>query len=332
MNQKLDRYLEALRRTPPPGSGLECHPHLMRIANLGVRAGVSVEMVIADTLAHIPEGGRVITEKEVRDTVEKAAAESGRVPLDKIKGYGTLPLVNGPALVRKLAETAPDGHPDTIKALSPETIPVAPDDQRRIALEALYHPSERVFVGRSTDGRFDGIDTAHNHAKSNSGPMFIPNPLTGEKAYRAGSNTPTMRGDLNVAQYRYVTFEMDETPLTTQVRFWTAAIRGGIFPVVCLTYSGKKSLHALLASGCGSAEEWKSEVYNRFFPSIAQPMGADSSCKNAARISRLPGCKDGDRKYQHLLYLNPELVSLPVCENESGKLANSQTGAESAKV
>lgn len=72
---RLQRYRAKLSSIPPPGSG--CHTSLLSVANLGVRAGLSAEMMFLDIQKHIPYGQRQIPDSEIWEAVDKALADHG---------------------------------------------------------------------------------------------------------------------------------------------------------------------------------------------------------------------------------------------------------------
>jgi hypothetical protein len=85
------------------------------------------------------------------------------------------------------------------------------------------------------------------------------------------------------------------------LEFWAAVP----LPIAALTYSGNKSIHAII-SLCGeinSEDEWNELVKGRIFHDLLAQLGADSNTANPARFSRFPGfLRDG--KLQKLLYIN----------------------------
>ncbi|MCB5829724.1 AAA family ATPase, partial [Acidaminococcus intestini] len=74
------------------------------------------------------------------------------------------------------------------------------------------------------------------------------------------------------------------------------AIRKLQLPVATLTYSGAKSIHAIVKIDAANAEEYRQRV--EFLYKICEKNGLtiDTANKNPSRLSRLPGIKRGGKK------------------------------------
>lgn len=98
--------------------------------------------------------------------------------------------------------------------------------------------------------------------------------------------------DINVTDYRYVLVESDSLPLERQ----NALIRELELPVVTLTYTGGKSLHAIVRIEASSREEYRKRVAYLFEICRKNGLEVDKSCKNPSRLSRLPGVMRNGKK------------------------------------
>ncbi|MBQ8884112.1 MAG: AAA family ATPase [Oscillospiraceae bacterium] len=98
--------------------------------------------------------------------------------------------------------------------------------------------------------------------------------------------------DANVTDYRYVLVESDSLPLERQ----NALIRELELPVVTLTYTGGKSLHAIVRVDAGNREEYRKRVTYLFDICKKNGLDIDKSCKNPSRLSRLPGILRNGKK------------------------------------
>lgn len=132
-------------------------------------------------------------------------------------------------------------------------------------------------------------------------PLFCINPLTGEP-----NAAHSFRSDDCVSEYRYVLLESDKLPLAQQV----ALMKGLKLPIVSMTYSGGKSIHALVRTdelGFGSIKDksdWDQKIKLGLYSQII-PLGFDRANSNPSRFSRLPGIWRPDKDvFQRLLYLN----------------------------
>ena len=133
-------------------------------------------------------------------------------------------------------------------------------------------------------------------------PAFCINPLTGETDAKG-----SFRSSGCVKEFRYLLLESDKLPLNQQVPL----LAGLGLPVVAMTFSGGKSIHAILKvdkiPGVGSIKdlaEWKQKIGDIF--RFLLPLGLDGATKDPVRLSRLPGIWRPDKqKFQQLLFLNP---------------------------
>lgn len=98
--------------------------------------------------------------------------------------------------------------------------------------------------------------------------------------------------DANVTDYRYVLVESDSLPLERQ----NALIRELELPIVTLTYTGGKSLHAIVRVDAGNREEYRKRVAYLFDICKKNGLDIDKSCKNPSRLSRLPGILRNGKK------------------------------------
>jgi len=135
-------------------------------------------------------------------------------------------------------------------------------------------------------------------------PKIIPNPLTGKPALKKSGEGMTLRGDGNVAAYRFALAEFDSISIEDQLAFWRA-VPG--LPLAALIHSGKKSLHGWLRVDCASGDEWAKEISGGLFPRYLVPLGMDPACRNPSRLSRMPGHRRADTGIvQRVLYVAPE--------------------------
>jgi hypothetical protein len=186
------------------------------------------------------------------------------------------------------------------------------DDQTRdgiLLLDTLYENDDFLCLGKDcyakdVKKRNEWIELIEKNGNIYS--LFMINPFTG-KFHRDQSGKTSQRCNAAINQYKYVLGEFDPPkgsdsfPLQRQLEFWSSVT----LPIVALTYSGNKSIHAII-SLCGevnSESEWDELVKGHIFHDLFAPLGADSNTANPARFSRFPGfLRDG--KLQKLLYIN----------------------------
>ena len=188
-----------------------------------------------------------------------------------------------------------------------------------LLLEILYEKTDLLWMGeRHQAGNIgDTIRTAgewityfRNGGKTS--PHIILNPLTGTSAPKKTGDGETLRGDGNVAAYRYCMAEFDNLNREDQIRFWSAVK----LPIVALIDSGGKSLHAWLQvskiATVTTLEQWQSEIKHHLYDRLLTPLGIDKACSNPARLSRMPGHFRAEKgNFQRLLWLSPE--GRPLC-------------------
>jgi hypothetical protein len=136
-------------------------------------------------------------------------------------------------------------------------------------------------------------------------PLLCVNPLKPEGGQTAGGK-PSPRCDSAVAVFRHAVAEFDGMPLAEQFAFWKG---WGLDAVTAVTFSGSKSLHALLRVDCADREEWEKSVKGGLFRRVLVPLGCDRACANPARLSRLAGARRAERggAVQKLLFVREAL-------------------------
>ena len=105
--------------------------------------------------------------------------------------------------------------------------------------------------------------------------------------------------DENVTDYRYVLVESDSLPIEQQ----NALMHDLELPIVTLTHTGGKSLHAIVRIDAKSREEYRQRVAYLFDICEKNGLRIDRSCKNPSRLTRLPGFQRGEKR-QYLIETN----------------------------
>lgn len=105
--------------------------------------------------------------------------------------------------------------------------------------------------------------------------------------------------DENVTDYRYVLVESDRLPIEQQ----NALMHDLELPIVTLTHTGGKSLHAIVRIDAKSREEYRKRVAYLFDVCEKNGLTIDRACKNPSRLTRLPGFQRGEN-WQYLIETN----------------------------
>ena len=301
----MKKFEYTLKALPPPGKNGGYHTAIFRVACVAREAGLEEARIVEAIRAHTKPGGRVVPDNEITDAVAAAFRKEGREPPDY-----TGPRVK-PTFLAECLKAGRGATAEDIMRRSPVKLDW-PDDEGWRAIGFLYGEDELLFigddrkpgaVGRSIRTRAEWC-AAFESAGGATEPKFIPNPLTGKAAAKRSGIGETLRGDGCVAAYRFAVAESDAMSLEDQLAFWAGCPS---LAVAMLTFSGSKSIHALLRVDCADAAEWDAKVAGELFPGFLVPLGMDAACKNPARLSRMPGHFRTDKlTIQRCLYLAPE--------------------------
>jgi len=326
------RYQTALSSIPAPGTG--CHVALLAVANLGVLAGIPLDQLHHDIRGNIPAGRRKVTDREIREAIEKAAADHCPGVRRKYSVKSKPAIKDGTAVRSKIiAQSKIHSEIDLIES-SRGRLPDSPEEDGIIFIESLFKPEDLLFIGERQELGIVGknIKTAEKWVQDlksgfKAGPFIICNPLTGKPA-PTKSGGQSYRGDNNVSAFRYGIAEFDNLSIEDQIRFWTA-VR---LPITALVHTGGKSIHAWIRiEGIVDLESWNREIKVRLYERLLIPLGLDRACSNPARLSRLPGfVRKESGAMQRLLYFGAEIDARIRTAVERGKSGQDSPGAFAA--
>ena len=176
-----DRYQAALASIPAPGTG--CHPYLLSVANLAVMAGRTDDEALAEIRAAIPQGDRIVDDREITDTIEKARQDTtpfshGRAsrrrvtPARRTVSEIRATVVGGEINAEKLRSAvieAGGGALDPFGVEVRESSPVRLESYSEACpyaggmiplLRHLYRPDDVVFIGRQYDAARENLKPA----------------------------------------------------------------------------------------------------------------------------------------------------------------------------
>lgn len=195
----------------------------------------------------------------------------------------------------------------------------------RNQLEDFKAQSENIFTFKeladeytSDKLEFDAVCGEYEYA--------LLNPITGEPA-PTGKGKKSFRSNANIETYRNILIEMDDTPLEDQLKFAQLLIDNDV-PVRTVTTSGNKSIHIIVRVNAIGKDEYDYLIKYFIFPRLVKA-GADTACKNAARLTRIAGGSRSDTvARQRLLYFNskPEYRScVEICQSIASALKLSKS-------
>ena len=315
----MDKYRDALAAVPSPGEG-RTHGWMLGAANHAAAAGVdaaTAEREIGDALGPRAAARRA----EVRAAVEKAYREHGaRGRL----GLGALPPPQpkprpAPLTAQEYIRRGGGRTEADLWEASPVHPSWEPVEGWRDAcalLRAMFKPGELVACGEIREdagkqwwqgqvrpcaewcGRFRGGEWIP--------PLVRVNPIKPEGG-KTRSGKPSMVCDDAVAVFRHAVVEFDAMPLADQLNFWMG---WGLEAVTAITFSGGKSLHAVLRVDVANREEWEREVRGGLYRRRMVPFGCDWQCANPSRGTRLAGARRADKggAVQKLLFVREALA------------------------
>jgi hypothetical protein len=305
-------YFAALRTCPASGAGV--HAWVLGAANRAALAGIPAAQAASEIEGAMtrPPAPR----SEVRDAVAKAYREHDDLAAAAASGLPIPPKREKPKPNPAAAAEFIRRGGGAGEAEMWEASPVRMfwgDDWRQDAcavLRALFRPGELVFCGGTHDRdtirpRDEWIDLFEHGGEIP--PFLCVNPLKAEGGTTAGG-TCSRRCDDAVSAFRHAVVEFDGMPLADQFAFWAG---WGLDAVTAVTFSGSKSLHALLRVDCKSREEWERDVRGCLFERHLIPLGCDGTCRNPSRLSRLAGARRADKggAVQKLWFVREELAA-----------------------
>lgn len=294
----------------PPVDGI--HQWLIASSRLCKVAGIPMARVIESLVSYEPELRRPYEVGEVERTVRWVFQSKS----DPFREGTSLRRVGfDPAKLAKIAKRTPEVDEAWFKARSPMPVDAVSTDDY---LRAITLPGEKVlcFNDYKSQGQFvfehtdepaaDGSTLATWRDGLDDGAWFLSNPVSGRSVAVArlkGPHNPdgkSRRCEECVTSFRYAVLESD----LAEPRAWLAALAQIPLPIVSVTTSGGKSIHALVLINASSKGQWDKIVRTRLGPTLVT-LGADAAALTAVRLTRLPGVHRGTR-LQELLYLNPE--------------------------
>lgn len=289
------------------------------------RNGVSASEAVALLRSYEP----ILRRRYQRNEVERAvtlvySTPAGAPGHESIWAAAPSRIADHPfdaARLARIASNLPEADAAWLKARSPVQVEDVDTDR---FLEIITNAGERVlcFINVRSQGQYvwDANTPTEQRARvlrawSNGlteGAWFLPQPVSGEylelDRLRNDRNPHgrTRRAEENVNQFRFAVLESD----AADMGHWLAALAQLPLPIVSITTSGNKSIHALVLINAPNKPAWDDTVRGTLLPPL-KTLGADAAALTAVRLTRLPGIRRGGR-LQELLFLNPSPTSEPI--------------------
>lgn len=137
------------------------------------------------------------------------------------------------------------------------------------------------------------------------GVWFLANPVDGKEHFNERQERMSRRSEESIRSFRFAVLESDCQPLEQ----WLRILVQLPLPIVSITSSGGKSLHAIVRVDAHSKTNWD-ETVGSIKPKLIR-LGADPNALTAVRLTRLPNCYRDDR-LQELIYLNQNPEGSPI--------------------
>ena len=296
---------------------------LLGLVSLGIMAGLGDECIVAEVRG--ASGNPPLGDQEIRHALQTAHKDTRPIPEMRTATHWKPPPKPRPPLgarassfVARMIEIGASSSSLPFSERSPFKIPVEPREQARAFLSALYADGDRLFIGDKFDNGIPGANIRTTTAWLKAfiseplSPLLMANPLSGVEGLTKEGKSSFRCGSC-VASFKFALVEFDAMPLTEQENFWTGVLDTGTLPVRALTFSGNKSIHALVEIGASNASTWQTVLDTLLFavcnPNAEPKHQADRACRNADRLMRLPGAlrRDNGRE-QSLLWLSAQAM------------------------
>ena len=245
------------------------------------------------------DGERMRWDEVIRDGAAAGQAQGADPPpLPKNKEKEPSPLRNCPKPEPALGNS--------------ERSPVAPAEELRSYLEALFQPGDIVgyVTGDAWQGR-DGrwapgkgvysrtagelIESLQRHPDALEYTVGSWNPEAGAWIRFNPLDGKGVRNE-NVAAFRYALVESDTMEMEAQIRMY----RELELPIAAMVSSGGKSIHAIVRIGAEDIGEYRKRVSFLYEYLAAHGVKVDIQNRNPSRLSRMPGVTRGGRRQQLL--------------------------------
>jgi hypothetical protein len=285
----------------------------LRGASLGIDPEEALQMVAAriKTAGDHPRFGKLIQQQR---RARAFAGSRQQQPGDYRFHEGARPVFLAD-YAQKFAKRVPSHFDENwLKRKSPVPFPAGLTSAE--FLFCAFHIGQQVLI--FTDFRSQGQRLWQNHSfkvdreSLNSftsghaeGVWFLSNPVDGREHFNERQQRMSRRSEESITAFRHAVLESDCKP-TDQ---WLKILVQLPLPIVSITSSGGKSLHALVRVDASSKSNWDQTI-GAIKPTLIN-LGADPGALTAVRLTRLPNCYRGER-FQELLYFNPKPSDQPI--------------------
>jgi hypothetical protein len=290
---------------------LSSYYSFLRAASLGVKPNEALDLVAAriKEAGDHPKPGKLKAQLSRAYRVATSQAPAGYyVPKEERPSFAA-------AYAQRFAERVPAGVDQAwLKKRSPVKVSylLTPAEY----LFAVYEMGDQVLI--FSDYRSQGQELWKKYSfrverdeldvfvrGQADGVWFLSNPVDGKAHFNERQQKMSRRSEESIRSFRFAVLESDCQPLEQ----WLRILVQLPVPIVSITSSGGKSLHALVRVDATSKANWD-ETIRAIKPKLIS-LGADPGALTAVRLTRLPNCYRGER-LQELIYLNPSPSMEPI--------------------
>jgi len=165
--------------------------------------------------------------------------------------------------------------------------------------------SQGQMLWRKLAFKIDRDELARFARGAPDGVWFLSNPVDGREHWNERQQKMSRRSEESISAFPYAVLESDCQPLDQ----WLRILVQLPLPIVSITSSGGKSLHALVRVDATSKLDWDQTI-TAIKPRLIN-LGADPGALTAVRLTRLPNCYRGEQ-LQELRYLDPNPSGEPI--------------------
>jgi hypothetical protein len=251
-----------------------------------------------------------VPDKEIDEAIQKAYRETGNGSYTPhTRSQAAKPVITDGTVARqRIIDAGKFSTEQELVTNSPIAIPDDYTEQQKLFLQTMFQWDDFLFTGDKLEpGTTKTIQPAVYWIDNGApGPFCVVNPLSGHPAPLKSGTGATHRGDACVKTFRHCLLEFDDLSIEDQIKFWSAIP----LPIQAITHTGNKSLHIwldLTKERISSLRDWREMIETDLYERRFVPLGVDKSCKNSARLARLPGVLRAETgKWQRLIWLAKE--------------------------
>lgn len=295
--------------------------NLRKLVFQGIKIGMSCDELITT----IRDVGVTNRDSDIRETWGWAMSRSPKTTHQKFYPQQFKPSPSVPNFVSQMIQQGDRIQTSNdLFALSPQKVSTLNGIEASTAqIGAMFLPTDMIFIGNMDNGINPILGKNLKQAKHwidrpqdivSSGCQIKINPFSGKECPKQSGNGSTLIGQSCISRFPNLLIEFDELPLRTQCQFWGGMILSRKIPIICLVYSGNKSIHGLLRVGAQDLSTWRkrcAEAKCLFCTAPNRQYRADIQALHPEVGMRLSGIlrKDTNRR-QKLLFLSETTIQI----------------------